>query len=182
MLRNTYDSLVMSTAPYGIHMTPDDVELSRLWLCVEKDIIVYSLGPYHESRREKLRDIAWMHVLQETNGLKWETMGKQISRRATAQGTNPMAKEDEKLVGKISRMLHSCKTWTRATLYNCRSRDNERTHRKLPKSSKRRKLPSRLVKSPEFKRALFQRHCGSFPARLPELKRKASTSELQALT
>lgn len=181
MLLNTCDSLVMSTATYGIHMTPNDAELNRLWLDLEKDIIIYALGTYHESRRERLRDIAWMHTLQETKGLKWETMEKQIRRRATSQGTNQMAKEDEKHLVAISGMLHPWKRCTLATVHKRRLRDNERRHRKLPKRSKRRELPSMLVRSPQIKRALFQWHCGTFPARLPEVKRRASTSELQAL-
>lgn len=39
-LVNICNTFVMSTAPYGIHMTPQDRELGKTWIKLEKDIII----------------------------------------------------------------------------------------------------------------------------------------------
>lgn len=61
---------------------------------------ILALGTYYEPRRERLRDIDWLHSLQETKGLKLEGPKKQITKRAERNENDVIAKTDKISIAK----------------------------------------------------------------------------------
>lgn len=77
------------------------------WAKLEKDIIIFTLGTFFIARRSRLRDIAWINTLQETKGLRWESLKKGTIKRAKKLRENKMTRNDQRLIQETEARLQS---------------------------------------------------------------------------
>lgn len=165
-LLNICDSFVMSTAPNGIHMTTQDLEMGQTCAKLEKNIVIYTLGTFFMARRNRLRNTACINTPQETKGLRCKSLKKRFVNRADKLKENKMSRNDQKLVQEAEVRPQPGQRWTIERIALRGSEDNRRRQRKLPPRRKRSDLSRLRIKNVQVKRAQFQLHCGSFPPRL----------------
>lgn len=162
-LLNICESFVLSTATYGIHLTPIDAELRDEWLRLEKEIVILATGCFTPARRDRLRDVTKLLSLQETKGLRWNGMVKRLAKRSADRKDDEKARADCVSLKIVDEKLGNQKRWTREQVKERRSRDDKRRQRRLPATDKRRDMPCMTVQSLPLKRAMFAWYCGLFP-------------------
>lgn len=175
------DSLILSTALYGIHMTPNHTNVAESWAALEKDILILALGCFSEQQRSRLRDITKTTSLQETRGLRWEQTVARVRKRAEETNADEDAKGDERLLAKVRNELGLQRHWTKATVDKRRRIDNIRRERKLPNGRKRSGTPSMFLTTLQTKRAAFQWYCGRFPTNIREIKHGNNAEKKHAI-
>lgn len=57
-LLQIFDSFILATGTYGIHMTPTSRALFETWKNLRKDIMIFTTGCFSELKRSRLSDIA----------------------------------------------------------------------------------------------------------------------------
>lgn len=112
-LLNICESFVLSTATYGIHLTPRDPELRDEWLQLEKEIIILATGCFTATRRDRLRDVTKLLSLQEAKGLRWNGMVKRLGKRSADRKNDEKACADCVSLGMLDGKLGNQKRWTR---------------------------------------------------------------------
>lgn len=157
------ESFILSTATYGIHLTPQDAALDEKWEQLEKNIIILAMGCYTETRRARLRDIAKLLSLQETKGLGWNGMRRRLEKRAQHQGANSKAGQDVGHIELANKKLGEPRRWSSKDIETRRAEDDCRRQRKLPKGNKRKNLPCMYIKDLQTKTSAFRWYCGLYP-------------------
>lgn len=163
-------AFILSTAVYGVHLTPVDHQLYNTWKKLEEEIIIFCMGCFTESRRARLRDIAQLSTLQEIKGMRWSAMANEFKSRASISEANGKGKDDLAMLRVVDQRLGSQRKWSGPEVKERREKDNARRERKLPRPNCLRDIPVMFVREVQLKRAGFHWYCGTFPPNIRDLK------------
>lgn len=128
-----------------------------------------------------MKDISWMNTLQEADGLTWKGSKSRIGKRAGSVSANPIAKQNERHVGKVCASLNLKRHWKVAKIKRNRINEDSRRQRRTANHKNRSDWPSLFVEHVSSRSTLFQCYRETFLANLQNIKKRGVNAELSAL-
>lgn len=106
LILDTCDALFLSTGIYGIYSASVDTTIGQLWSKLAEDVIIFTIGTFHATKRARRRDVLLMNSMQESIGLRWEGLQKRVEKRAKIAGIDEKVKKDKAHIQKVCSMLN----------------------------------------------------------------------------
>lgn len=169
-LRCVVQTVVMSTATYGIHLCPKTKELDDAWAVLEEEVAQMVLGTRMKGKAITMRLLTKLPSLNELQRMRRGSLKRRIERRAQGDDTSAVVRGDPKALRMAKVVLRAQgdlgkKEWVIATKRACQQRK-----RIIPHTNGKRP-PMFTILNSKLVRNCARWYSGTFPTNPERLKR-----------